>query len=490
MSKMGAEQTPATQGPTGCRSLPRWRRFLRLSVRVAGGFGAFIVAALVVCLDQVDYRPYFREPYYAETAARLNASTRTNTIVRGELAAGFGRALLTPTLNAPEDDPGSGRFKDLPLAGYGNRKGHPATGAHDDLYVKAVALRVGGELGVMIGADALIVPREVADTAVESLAREAGLRREQIYLSATHTHCSLGGWGEGLLAEGFAGKFHPAARAWFASRIVAAVREAVADLQPASFGHGSFAAPEFVRNRLVGSLGKVDPQFSFAVLKQAQGRTAVLGSYAAHATVLSGDMMEFSADYPGCWQRAVEQATGGLAVFLAGGVGSHSPAAGESGFKGAERMGRALARTLVEKLPQTALTNSVAFGLLGLDVSLPPPNVRVSDGIRLRPWVATRLLPPVRRSFLQGFRIGDSVWISTPCDFSGELALGIKDLLHARGYDGIITSFNGDYIGYVISPRYYHLDGYEPRLMSFFGPYVPDYLDELILTMALELANK
>src|SRR5262249_18758134 len=159
---------------------------------------------------------------------------------------GYGRALLTPTLNAPQDDPGSGRFKTLALAGYGNRKGRPAAGVHDDLFVKAVALRVRGQLGVMVGADALIIPREVADAGVQTLEREAGLRREQIYLSATHTHGSLGGWGEGLLAEGFAGKFHPAARAWFASRIAAAVREAVADLQPASFGHGSFAAPEFV----------------------------------------------------------------------------------------------------------------------------------------------------------------------------------------------------------------------------------------------------
>ena len=53
-----------------------------------------------------------------------------------------------------------------------------------------------------------------------------------------------------------------------------------------------------------------------------------------------------------------------------------------------------------------------------------------------------------------------------------------------------ITSFNGDYIGYVILPRYYHLGGYEPRLMSFYGPCVPDYFEELIRTMASEMINK
>ena len=202
-------------------------------------------------------------------------------------------------------------------------------------------------------------------------------------------------------------------------------------------------------------------------------------------------MMEFSADYPGCWQRAVEQATGGTAVFLAGGIGSHSPVPGENGFTGAERMGQALARSLLEQLPRVAFTNALTFGVLGLELSMPPLNVRITDGIRLRPWLARRLMPGSREhSFIQVFRFDDSVWISTPCDFSGELALGIKDFLRVRGHGAVITSFNGDYVGYVISPRYYHLNGYEPRVMSFFGPNVPDYFDELIRTMSLALASK
>jgi hypothetical protein len=122
---------------------------------------------------------------------------------------------------------------------------------------------------------------------------------------------------------------------------------------------------------------------------------------------------------------------------------------------------------------------------------MPPLNVRITDGIRLRPWLAGRLMPGSHEhSFIQVFRLDDSVWISTPCDFSGELALGIKDFLRVRGSSAIITSFNGDYVGYVISPRYYHLNGYEPRVMSFFGPNVPDYFDELIRTMALSVASK
>lgn len=464
----------------------RLRRFL---LRAGIGAVAVVACVLLVCLDRVDSRPYFRQAYYAETAARLQAHLATNRVAHGPLSAGFGSALLTPTVGASQDDPERGRFRQMPLAGYGDRRGKSATGVHDDLFVKALALRVDGVTGVIVGADALIVPPEVADLAAQRLAGEVGLARGQIYLGATHTHCSLGAWGQGPVAEAFAGRYQPGAVGWFADRIVTAVRQALSDLKPAELGHGHFSAPQFVRNRLVGRLGSVDPEFSFVVVRRADGRRAVLGSFSAHATVLDGDVMEFSGDYPGAWQRAVEQATGGMALFLAGGVGSHSPVAGKPGFEGAELMGKELAAALLERLPGLQLTNNVSFGWLSLEVALPPLNWRVSDGVRLRPWLAGKLLWPPSRPWLQAVRLRDTVWISTPADFSGELALGIKDALRARGLDAVVTSFNGDYVGYVIPSRYYHMAGYEPRLMSFFGPNVPDYFGELVRTMAFSLTE-
>jgi neutral ceramidase len=456
----------------------------RLIVRILGGMLAVLVVIAFSTLDSVDYRPYLHEAYFTNAMVHARALTATNSVVRGELFAGFGQARLTPHLNSAKVDPEKGEFVSVPLAGYGNRHGKPAQGVHDDLYVKAVAIRVGDSLGIMLGADALIIPPEVTDLAMDQLRQQLHLSRAQIYLSATHSHSSLGGWGQGMVAEAFAGGFQPGVRVWFANRIVTAVREAVADLKPASLGQGQFSAPEFVRNRLVGNLGRTDPIFSYSVFKQDHGRTAVLGSYAAHATILSSDQMEFSADYPGCWQKAVQEATGGMAVFLAGSVGSHSPLPPERGFAGAVRMGDALAQELVRQMVGLSLTNSVSFGMVGLEFPMPPTNVRLTDGIRLRPWLTRHLVPVRPTSFLQGFRLGSQVWLSTPCDFSGELALGIQDDLQHRGYEAVITSFNGDYVGYVIPVKYYHLDGYEPRTMSFFGPNVPDLFDDLLLQLA------
>lgn len=465
------------------------KRAGRILLRLVVGLVALAIILAVACLDAVDYQPLVKSTYYQETKARLAAGAATNTLARGEVFAGFGRARLTPTFGSAGDNAAAGYFHEIPLAGFGNRKGRPATGVHDDVFVKAAAIRVAGRLGIMFGVDALIIPREVSDAATERLDKEFGLERNQLYFSATHTHCSLGAWGPGIVGEMFAGKYNRNSPAWFAECLVKAARDAVADLKPAQIGHGSFQAPEFVRNRLVGEQGAVDPEFSYLILKQTGGRTIILGSYSAHATVFSGRMMEFSADYPGYWQRALEQTAGADAIFLAGGVGSHGPRAGEGGETGAKKMGESLAKMLHDRIATTPLTNAITFGILSADITLPPLNTRLTDGIRLRPWVTRQLLPPEKPSFVQGFRLGDSIWLSTPCDFSGELALGIKDMLRGRGYHGVITSFNGDYIGYVILPRYYHLDGYEPRMMSFYGPNVPDYLDELVRTIATDLAT-
>jgi neutral ceramidase len=466
------------------------KRRLHVLGWIAAVCGLIGVTTAVATLDLIDLRPYLRQPYHAETTRRVQRTLAEAQVVRGELFAGFGRTRLTPTVQAERDEPEHGRFRQVPLAGYGSRQGRPARGVQDELEAKAVLLRVGEQVVALVSLDALIVPPEVAARATARLDVEFGLRREQVYFSATHTHAGPGGWGVGRVAEAFAGPFLPGMREWMATQIVAAVAAAMRDVRPARAGQGRFEAPEFVRNRLVGELGRVDAEFSFLLVEQAGGGRAVLGSFAAHATVLPSALMAFSGDYPGYWQRAVEAATGGMAMFLAGGMGSHSPVPGARGLAGAERMGRQLADRLLTELPRTALAAEAALGVAAVDVVLPEYHLRVTDQIRLRPWVARRLLPADPPALLQAVRLNGVVWVSTPCDFSGELALGIKDFLRQRGGDAVVTSFNGGYIGYVIPARYYHLPGYEPRTMSFHGPNVADYLDDTIRTLALGLIER
>lgn len=436
--------------------------------------------AVIACIDTVDYTPFLKGTYFQQTRERVKAAQKIQPLVSGPLEAGFGRSRLTPTLAAADEDAAAGRFRSLPLAGYGDRGGKPATGAHDELAAKAVAVRVGGVVAVFVSADVLIIPREVSEMVVNRARTELQLDRRQLYFGATHTHASLGGWGEGFVAEAFAGEFQPGVRIWMAECLFAAMRQALADLQPATLREGIFGEPKWVRNRVVGKLGEVDPDFAFLEFTQAGGATAVIGSYAAHATVLSSGNMEFSADYPGAWQRQVEKRPRTHALFFSGAVGSHSPVAGGNTFEHAEKMGAALAEATLAQLALAPATQQVTLGVAGLHVALPELHVRVTEGLRLRPWVARQLLPVGDATFIQAVRLNQAVWVSTPCDYSGELALGAKNELLRHGIRANLTSFNGDYLGYVIPGRYYHLGGYEPRVMSFFGPAMPDYLDHLV----------
>jgi len=160
----------------------------KIALGLTGGGAALVLAAMLSALTGLDREPYLRASYYATTQARLAESGDSPLVVQGDFEAGFGRVPLTPTIEAAEDDPASGQFRAVPLAGYGARRGRPATGRHDELYAKAVALRVAPRWGVMIGADALIIPREVAEATMVQLAEDPGLTRAQVYFSATHTH--------------------------------------------------------------------------------------------------------------------------------------------------------------------------------------------------------------------------------------------------------------------------------------------------------------
>ncbi|MFQ5628140.1 MAG: neutral/alkaline non-lysosomal ceramidase N-terminal domain-containing protein [bacterium] len=444
----------------------------------------FLAIFLVWALDAVDYEPYFLTQYYQTTTARLDSLLQSTDLYTGAIEVGLGKASLTPHPSREEDDPLKGEFKAVPLAGYSDRESNPATAVHDSLFVKAVAIRVSGQTLLMVSLEALIVPVEIAAAVAEKVHESTGLDRTQILFSATHTHSGPGAWGEGWLAEQFAGQYNPAVQRWLIRQTVRAIERACVDLTPAQIGNSSFSAPQFVKNRLVGNLGWVNDAFDVLVFRQADGDQAVLGIYSAHATVLPAENMQFSGDYPGYWQRAIEKQVPGMALFFAGSVGSHGPAEIARDFKSAQKIGEALANSVLTELPKIMFQDTVAISSLGLPVELPELHVRLTSGIRFTPTLA-KLLLDTDSTYLQAFRLGNLLWVSTPCDFSGEMAIELKNLAGQNGFHAIISSFNGSYTGYLIPGKYYYYNSYESRIMSWFGPYIGDYFDELIRRMML-----
>jgi neutral ceramidase len=448
------------------------------------GIAAAIIFVLVLLLfliftEGIDSTPYLKSDYFRKSCELADSLDNVTSPVNDSLFAGFAKVSITPSLNSQADNITYGNFKSVPLAGYGDRKGKPATGIHDSIFVKAVALKWGGKLIILVKADLLIMPPNISDSATVLL-REKGIRRDQLFFFATHTHSSLGGWGPGYIGEQFAGRENRSLEKWLTIRIAEAVTKSISDLKPSVIGSGSFNASRYTRNRLVGESGTKNDDFSFILINQTEGKKAIIGSFSAHATTLGDENMEISADYPGYWERKMEKTASDMALFCAGSVGSQSPAGEGSGFEKSKFIGEALADSLLIHMKNVKLSYKNEFSSVSLKMILPEYHMRITTKINLRSFISKRLMPEPQNVYLQAARIGDMVWITTPSDFSGEYALQIKNALAVKGFSANITSFNGNYVGYIIPGKYFYMNEYESKIMGWFGPNMGEYTVDLI----------
>jgi neutral ceramidase len=446
---------------------------------ISGIFLGILILIFFLGTSFVKRTSYYEEGYFKNTQVRIDSIKRVSFSEHDSIKAGFSKVSITPSIQSATENYSEGKFIQVPLAGFGSRKGKNASGIHDSIFIKAVALKVKSQLLVIVSADLLIMPPNIIDS-VSVLLSEDGIRRDQLFFSATHSHSSLGGWGSGYVGEQFAGKENKNIQKWIISQIRKAVNIAVADLSSASIGTGSFDAGTYTRNRVIGEAGTKNDDFTYIVIEQSRGKKAIIGSFSAHATTMGDHNMEFSADYPGYWERRIEAKYADLALFFAGSVGSQSPVGKGDGFERSRFIGESLADSLMIRLPQTALYKMITLSSVSLKVQLPEYHVRLTTKLNLSSFLSTKLMPLPENVYFQALRIGNMLWITTPCDFSGEYALQIKQSLAAEGFSSLVTSFNGSYIGYVVPGKYFYRDEYESKLMGWFGPNMGDYAMDLI----------
>ncbi len=446
---------------------------------IIGGLITILLVLYFIFTGPVSRTPYFETDYYKTSCTKIDSLKKNISLSDDSLLAGFSKVSITPQLGSETDDIENGRFIKVPLAGFGARKGAPSSGIHDSLFVKAAALKVGKLLVVFVGTDLLIVPPNITDSVMQVLSKK-GFSREQLFFSATHTHSSLGAWGNSWVGEQFAGEYNPNLVNWLSNQISTAVIKAVADLKPAAIATGDFNAADYTRNRLIGERGTKNDDFSFIYLEQQNGKKAVIGSFAAHATTMGDENMQISGDYPGYWERKMENTSVDYAIFFAGSVGSQTNRGEGEGFEKPKYIGESLADSLNVYLKKVTPERELTLSTVSLKMELPDYHIRLSTKRNLATSVCQKINPVPDNSYLQAVRLENMIWITTPSDFSGEYALQIKNALAVKGFDANITSFNGNYLGYIIPGRYFYLNKYEPKDMGWFGPNMGDYTMDLI----------
>jgi len=464
--------------------LKKWQR---KSLRVLGILALVLLHILYFSLSTIDTTPYFETTYYKNTIQKIDSAIHDIKISKGVLFAGFAKTNITPKITRNNADPYKGEFNAIKMAGYGS--GQLAKSVHDSIFAKAIAIEVEGQQVVLISADMIMIPELVVSKVAKNL--KGTISRKQLFFGATHTHSSIGNCIPGFVGESFGGEFQPAVVEWLGQKFTQLILNALKDKKPSKFSSGYIETPNLIRNRIIGSTGRINDKLDVVSFVQKDGRKAVIGIFSAHATTIGSWNDAFSADYPGYFQKSLESDITDLALFFAGTVGSHSNKGDGEKFEKAQNIGGALADSAKTLIRTMSYDSIISMTNLTSELEIPKLQaIYISDRVRLSPLLGQKLIYDMGPVYLQSIKLNNLIWIAMPYELSGEYGIDLKNALELEGFTSALTSFNGQYLGYIVPQKYYYYDNYEARLMGWYGPSMGDYLMELNYKISNTLANK
>jgi neutral ceramidase len=426
----------------------------------------FIMIGIAPANDSINYQNLLNT-----MEGRIDAIDEKPVSSEQGFRVGFGKVNLTPS-------------HPVAFGGYGKRLGRHYNAVHDSIYARSMVIDNGIRRVAIVSADLLIIPPAVT-ALLEKQLPDIDFTLENTYLGASHTHNSIGSWARGVASIWY-GSYDDSIVHFIADKIKASIEMATKNLLPATIKMDSVSMPEGVYNRVIDN-GPVDPLLRFLEIQRNDSSKLLFISYTAHATCLFSKDMVLSGDYPGKLLEIMESRGYAFAMFMAGAVGSHGPAAPEPSWSCVDWMAEGIAEK-IQANPQglrEIKNTTIEMHRVPLELSRPQP--KVLHYLRLRPWLFEAAFGEYP-TFISALRIGDIVFLSTPCDFSGEFNFALDSLARTENVFPIVTSFNGGYIGYLTPEKYYDVDHYETQLMSWYGPgngeYVKQSLEKLLRSVS------
>lgn len=446
-------ETP-TQQPAPAKTRWSWRKRLIVA-------GAILLAIIGVVVG-----PWPADnTYWEETDWGKSTRERIKTLkplaASGKLSIGLARVPIDP-------EPGQ------PLMGYSDRTPLASEGVLTPCEAKALTLRCADAAVTIVSVDALLVLDDLMDEVI----RRSGLRPEELYFTATHTHSGPGGWARGVIEEFCYGKFEQRYFDRLAEQIVSAIAASRKDTRPATLEYVCADAPEWLENRIFPGRLCLSTLPALIFKDEQSGKIrSILTAFSAHATVLRRENHRSSADYPGYLCAELEKATGAeLALFAAGGIGDARPKT--SGEEGAKKMGVALADKIIRQFTRSTPLRSNQLVSQRLIVDLPKARFALGLDAKVFPLVSPMFFS--RQTHLSVLRIGEGVLTGWPADVAGEVAEPLQDWGQQESVALFLTSFNGNWRGYFTLPDTYgEVNTYETRMTGFLGPWAGHYFTTL-----------
>ena len=424
-------------------------------------FVVLVVIGMII-LTKVDRTPIEDQAFYKETLESLDQTDFSNS--QGDTwLAGWSSVNMTP------DEPAD-------LVGYAPRGKYEFV--QDSSYVKALALSNGKTRIAWLNYELLIVHPKLADQ-IQHAISESKLPVDQVIFTATHTHSGIGGYMPGPMGEMAFGGYDQEIVDLMVSRSISALQNAIATQDTVSITYRKSDAGDLVANRFVKD-GPTDPFVRQLIFTKTSGTKATFLTYSAHATTMSTKFMGLSGDFPFYLTKDLEDDGYAFAMYAAGAVGSHRPLRPGNSPEMVELYAHQLDSTLNHRMTYFATIKNHHIKTGYLPISLREPHLRVSDNLRLRPWLFNYLLGDTN-AHLDITQIGNTLMIASSGELSGVFYEKWEKQAQSKGLNLIITTFNGGYIGYITPDELYYKNFHEVREMNWYGPGNGKYFDEMIM---------
>ncbi len=441
----------------------------RLFKFLAYFIGVIALIALAT-ITTVDRSPIAEQDFYRQTFDQLEKTPWQGS--EGEVwLAGWAKANVTP------DQP-------VDLVGYAPRG--PYEFVQDSSFVKAITLTNGKSRISWLNFELLIVHPALTQ-AVEAGVKKAGIQTDQLLFTATHTHSGMGGYMPGPMGELAFGGYDQKVVDLIVEKSVEALRGAISSQDTVSLSYRKVDAGKYVANRFVKD-GPFDPYVRQLIFTKTNGKKATFFTYSAHATCLNSKFMGLSGDYPKYLTQAMESREYDFALFAAGTVGSHRPLAPGNTPEKVQEYVAGLDSAIWLRMTQFATLKAPRILHARLDIGLREPHLRISDNLRIRPWLFNYLLGDTN-PHLDITKLGNLLLISSSGELSGVFYEEWEKVAQENGLNLIVTTFNGGYIGYITPDELYDEHFHEVRETNWYGPGNGQYFDELIQTVIQKSAR-
>lgn len=397
--------------------------------------------------------------------------------------------------------------------GFQDRK---AAYIHDPQLARCLALDDGKTQVVLVTVDSCVIGRDVFDEAKAMIHEATGLAKENMLMSATHSHSC------GTMQAVGQSDPDPLYQRFVARRIADGVRCAIQNLEPARIGHGIGSVPQHVFNRrwhmkeggirpsplgvttdqvrmnpgiknplLDRPAGPTDPAVPFLSIRAVDGRPlALYANYALHYVGGTGPG-HISADYFGAFavsireQLEAERVTPPFVGMMSNGASGdinnvdflgrqekqkpYGQIALVAGDVAAEVARVHTELTWLDHVPLAAAQRDLALRVRRptddevaaaqkvMEGSALFPRMETIEQVYARETVLLADFPEEVQAPMQVIRIGDLKLAAIPAEVFVEIGLELKQ----KHPETMIISLANAYHGYLPTPEHHQLGGYE-----------------------------